>query len=206
MGNLATDKIQESIKTLRNKKSRIYLFTQDTKGNAKASIKYIYDIALTLKRNGFNPIILHEKNDYVSISESLGEGYGDIPHVSIESQQLKVNALLITSGLVKFNSLEQSTAINNGAVVIRGGVGILKNLNVGQDFKVFGKTVFEGPVTFNAGLIPETVESAYIGVSTHPWASAWIAGVGIATQGFPRNCCFVILNWRCRLWHSNSTD
>ena len=42
MGNLATDKVQESIKTLRTKQSRIYLFTQDTKGNAKASIKYIY--------------------------------------------------------------------------------------------------------------------------------------------------------------------
>ena len=106
-------------------------------------------------------------------------------NVIFNSQQLKINALLITSGLVKFNSLEQSTAINNGAVVIRGGVGILKNLNVGQDFKVFGKTVFEGPVTFNAGLIPETIESAYIGVSTLPWASAWIAGVGIATQGVP---------------------
>jgi len=87
--------------------------------------------------------------------------------------------------LVRFNNLDQSTAINNGALVIRGGVGILKNLNVGQDFKVFGKTVFEGPVTFNAGLIPETIESAYIGVSTLPWASAWIAGVGIATEGVP---------------------
>ena len=106
-------------------------------------------------------------------------------NVIFNSEQLKINALLVTSGLVKFNNLEQSTAINNGAVVVRGGVGILKNLNVGQDFRVYGKTVFEGAVTFNAGLIPETVESAYIGVSTLPWASAWIAGVGIATQGVP---------------------
>jgi hypothetical protein len=106
-------------------------------------------------------------------------------NVIFNSEQIKINALLVTSGLVKFNNIEQSTAINNGAVVIRGGVGILKNLNVGQDFRVYGNTVFEGPVTFNSGLIPETIESAYIGVSTLPWASAWIAGVGIATEGVP---------------------
>jgi len=106
-------------------------------------------------------------------------------NVIFNSQQIKINALLVTSGLVKFNNIEQSTAINNGALVVRGGVGILKNLNVGQDFRVYGNTVFEGPVVFNSGLIPETVESAYIGLSTLPWASAFIAGVGIATEGFP---------------------
>ena len=106
-------------------------------------------------------------------------------NVIFNSEQIKINALLITSGLVKFNNIEQSTAINNGAVVIRGGVGILKNLNVGQNFTVTGTTTFNGPVTFNSGLIPETVESAYIGLSTLPWASAWIGGVGIATQGVP---------------------
>lgn len=106
-------------------------------------------------------------------------------NVIFNSQQIKINALLVTSGLVKFNNLEQSTAINNGALVVRGGVGILKNLNVGENFKVFGNTVFEGRVTFNSGLIPESLESAFIGVSTLPWASAWIAGVGIATEGVP---------------------
>ena len=53
MGNLAQEKVLESIKTLREKKARIYLFAQDTKGNAKASVKYIYDVALTLKKGGF---------------------------------------------------------------------------------------------------------------------------------------------------------
>jgi hypothetical protein len=36
-------KIEQSIENLNNKKSRIYFFVQDTKGNAKASIKYIYE-------------------------------------------------------------------------------------------------------------------------------------------------------------------
>ena len=92
MENLASNKIKESIKTLRDKKSRIYLFTQDTKGNAKASIKYIYDIALTLKRNGFNPIILHEKNDYTSVESWMGKEYmEELPHKSIEGQDLEIS-------------------------------------------------------------------------------------------------------------------
>ena len=54
-------KIENSLNILKDKKSRIYFVAQDTKGNARASIKYIYDVALSLKNNGFNHIILHEK-------------------------------------------------------------------------------------------------------------------------------------------------
>ena len=52
-------KIKESIQNLRSKNSRIYFFVHDTKGNAKASIKFIYDCAITLKKDGYNSIILH---------------------------------------------------------------------------------------------------------------------------------------------------
>ena len=45
MGNLATEKVQLSIQNLREKKARIYFFVQDTKGNAKASIRLIYQMA-----------------------------------------------------------------------------------------------------------------------------------------------------------------
>jgi hypothetical protein len=92
MGNLAQEKVLESIKTLREKRARIYLFAQDTKGNAKASVKYIYDVALTLKKSGFNPIILHEKNDYAGVESWLSKEYmTEIPHQSIEGQNLEIN-------------------------------------------------------------------------------------------------------------------
>ncbi len=42
-------KIENSLNILKDKKSRIYFVAQDTKGNARASIKYIYDVALSLK-------------------------------------------------------------------------------------------------------------------------------------------------------------
>jgi hypothetical protein len=54
-------KLQKSIENLQSKSSRIYLFVQDTKGNPRASVRYIYQMGMALKNNGFNPIILHEK-------------------------------------------------------------------------------------------------------------------------------------------------
>jgi hypothetical protein len=38
-------KIEESIKNLESKKSRIYFMVQDTKGNAKAGVRHIYQMA-----------------------------------------------------------------------------------------------------------------------------------------------------------------
>ena len=68
MDNNIIEKLKTSIGNIEQKKSRIYFFVQDTKGNAKASIRYIYQIALTLKRAGFNATILHEKPDYVGVA------------------------------------------------------------------------------------------------------------------------------------------
>ena len=48
------EKIEKSIENLKNKSARIYFLVQDTKGNPKAYIKYIYDVAITLKNNGYN--------------------------------------------------------------------------------------------------------------------------------------------------------
>ncbi len=83
-------KVELSIEKLRDKTSRIYLMVQDTKGNAKASIRYTYQMAMTLKNNGFNPIILHESNDYSGVGSWMGEEYMEITHQSIEGQNLQI--------------------------------------------------------------------------------------------------------------------
>ena len=45
----------------------------------------IYEMALTLKNNGFNPIIIHEGKDYTGVSESwLGErNIWRLPHSNL---------------------------------------------------------------------------------------------------------------------------
>lgn len=85
------EKIKLSIENLRNKNARIYFLVQDTKGNAKASVRYIYQMANSLIQNGFNPIILHEKNDYAGVSSWLDESFMQIPHQSIENQNLEIS-------------------------------------------------------------------------------------------------------------------
>ena len=44
-----------------------------------ASVATIYEHAKILKEAGYNPVILHEKNDYMKPDSWLGEGYEDIP-------------------------------------------------------------------------------------------------------------------------------
>jgi hypothetical protein len=91
MDNEQIIKVEKSIQNLIEKKCKIYFLVQDTKGNAKAGIKYIYDIAYTLHVNGFNPIIMHEKNDFTKIGEWSDEKYDTLEHESIENQNLKIS-------------------------------------------------------------------------------------------------------------------
>ena len=57
-------KLQKSIENLQGKQSRIYLFVQDTKGNPRAAVRYIYQMGMALKNNGFNP--MREKIGYLT--------------------------------------------------------------------------------------------------------------------------------------------
>lgn len=84
-------KISQSILNLKDKKNKIYFFVQDTKGNAKASVRYIYQMANALIKSGYNPIILHEKSDYYGVSSWLGQQYSNIPHQSVEGQNLEIS-------------------------------------------------------------------------------------------------------------------
>jgi hypothetical protein len=91
MENQLQEKVKQSINILRDKQARIYFLVQDTKGNAKASVRLIYQMAKTLKDNGFNPIILHEKADYAGVVAWLDEEYMLIPHRAIEGQNLEIS-------------------------------------------------------------------------------------------------------------------
>lgn len=84
-------KIEGSIKNLEDKTSRIYFFVQDTKGNARASVRHIYQMAMSLKESGYNSIILTEKSDYFGVQTWLGEEYMELPHKSVEGQNLEIS-------------------------------------------------------------------------------------------------------------------
>ena len=133
-------KLELSIENMKNKKSRIYLIAQDTKGNAKASIAYIYRLALSLLNAGYNPIILHETPDYTGVSEWLGEEYMTIPHKSIEGQNLEVSPedLIVIPELYGF-VMSQVNNLPCGKIVLCQSYDyMLETLQPGQSWSDLG--------------------------------------------------------------------
>ena len=133
-------KLELSIENMKNKKSRIYLISQDTKGNAKASIAYIYRLGLSLLNSGYNPIILHETPDYTGVSEWLGEEYMTIPHKSIEGQNLEISPedLIVIPELYGF-VMSQITNLPCGKIVLCQAYDhMLETLQPGQSWSDLG--------------------------------------------------------------------
>ena len=133
-------KLELSIENMKNKKSRIYLIAQDTKGNAKASIAYIYRLALSLLNAGYNPIILHETPDYTGVSEWLGEEYMKIPHKSIEGQNLEVSPedLIVIPELYGFVMSQVNNLPCGKIVLCQAYDHILETLQPGQSWSDLG--------------------------------------------------------------------
>ena len=133
-------KIEISIENLKNKKSKVYFMVQDTKGNAKASIAYIYRMAYALFNDGFNVLILHEKNDYIGVSNWLGAEYMTIPHQSIDGQKLQVapEDFIVIPELYGF-VMGQINNLPCGKIVLSQAYDhILETLQPGQSWSQLG--------------------------------------------------------------------
>jgi hypothetical protein len=133
-------KLEKSIENMKDKKSRIYLITQDTKGNAKASVAYIYRLGLSLLNEGYNPIMLHETPDYTGVSGWLGDEYMKLPHKSIEGQNLEISPedLIVIPELYGF-IMSQITNLPCGKIVLCQAYDhILETLQPGQSWSDLG--------------------------------------------------------------------
>ena len=134
-------KLEESIQKMRDKKSRIYFIVQDTKGNAKASIRYIYEMAMSLKNNGFNAIILHETPEYFGVIDWLGEEYmTNLDHKSIEGTNLEISPedLIVIPEIYGF-IMDQITKLPCGKIVLSQSYDyIFETLQPGQTWTQLG--------------------------------------------------------------------
>jgi hypothetical protein len=96
---LKMKQIKDVIEKLKNKDFKFYFFTLDTKGNPTAGIANIYEHVKLLNEMGYQAYIMHEKADYklkgdengMGIADWLGEEYANLPHVSIEGQNLNIS-------------------------------------------------------------------------------------------------------------------
>lgn len=114
---------------------------QDTKGYAKASVRYIYEMAYSLKTAGFSPIMLHEKPDYTHVSKWLDEKYEkELIHQSIEGQNLQVapEDFIILPEIFGY-AMEQLKNLPCGKIVIAQSYRyIVDTLQPGQNWASFG--------------------------------------------------------------------
>jgi len=156
-------KLEQSIENLKSKKSKIYLLVQDTKGNAKASIAYIYRLGLSLQKNGFNPIMLHEKPEYTGVSGWLTDDVSSLPHQSIEGQQLEISPedFIVLPELYGF-VMSQISKLPCGKIVLcQAYYHMLETLQPGETWSQFG---FIKCVT-TSEIQKEFIENVFRGIS-----------------------------------------
>ena len=140
MDTSLNEKVKQSIQNLKDKNSRIYFLIQDTKGNAKASVRLIYQMAKSLLDAGFNPIILHEKKEYAGVIAWLDEEYMSIPHRAIEGQNLEIapEDFIVVPEVFGY-VMEQIKNLPCGKIVFTQNYNhIVETLQPGQNWAQYG--------------------------------------------------------------------
>jgi len=84
------EKLEIALGNLNNNQNVIYFLVYDTRNNPRASVKHIYDMALTLKENGYNSKILVEDKTYSGVSTWLGEKYNSLEVVTIKDDRVEI--------------------------------------------------------------------------------------------------------------------
>lgn len=164
--------INESIEKITKKDFGLYFFTLDTKGNPTAGVANIYEHVKILRDLGFNASILHDKNDYklredengMGIAEWLGEEYANLPHISIESQQLQVGPADFVIIPEAFASVMKQTAKFpcKRIVLLQSYEYIFEMLEIGENWGAFG---INEVITTNQNL-KKYVESIFRNLTT----------------------------------------
>lgn len=76
----------------------------------------------------------------------------DLPTESFIMTSRIDSSLTTIEGIAYFTNTEDSTSTTTGALIVSGGVGIAKNLNVGENLEVTGISTFSSDVDINAAV------------------------------------------------------
>ena len=134
------EKLESSLGRLATKENVIYFLTYDTRNNARASVKHIYDMALTLKQNDYNVKILVEDKNYIGVSNWLGNTYDELSVVTIKEDkvEIKIDDVLVVPEYYS-NALEQLSSVKCVKVMlIQQKDYIFENLPIGSRWSDYG--------------------------------------------------------------------
>ena len=82
--------VEDSIKIVDNKEFNVFFYVLDTKNNPSGSLEYIYSIALSLSKKGYNVTMLHKEEEFVGVGEWLGEEFAALTHRNIEKENVEI--------------------------------------------------------------------------------------------------------------------
>jgi len=134
------ENLENAFGRLENNTHKIYFLTYDTKTNARAAIKYIYDTVETLRSEGLDAKILVEDKNYVGISSWLGERYKDIPVVTIKEDQIQmgIDDIIVVPEYYS-NVLEQLSNVKcTKVMLVQQTEYIFETLPVGSRWSDYG--------------------------------------------------------------------
>jgi len=131
---------ESALSRLEKNESAIYFLAYDTKGNARAAIKNIYDMALALKEYGYNSKILVEEKAYSGVKSWLGDEYDSIPIVTIKEDKVEVRVDdIIVVPEVYSNILPQLSNIKCGKILlVQQKEYMFETLPIGSRWSTFG--------------------------------------------------------------------
>ena len=133
------EKLESALERIISKENVIYFLTYDTKNNARAAIKHIYDMALTLKENGYDAKILVEDKSYAK-PVWLDESYDVLDVVTIKEDkiELKIDDILIVPEYYS-NVLQQLSNIRcNKVMLVQQKEYIFETLPIGSRWSDYG--------------------------------------------------------------------
>lgn len=142
------EKLEQSLLKLKNNENKIFFLVYDTKNNARASVKHIYDMALQLKNDSYNVVLLVEDKSYTGVSEWLGEDYKDLELAYIKDGNVEINVedILVVPEYYS-NTLEQLKHVKvNKVMLVQQKDYIFETLPIGSKWSDFG---FEIAITTN---------------------------------------------------------
>lgn len=134
------EKLEEALLRINSKENIIYFLCYDTRGTARASVKHIYDMVLTLNENGYIAKILVEDKSYKGVKSWLGEKYDTIEIVSIKDDkiEMKIDDILVVPEQYA-NVLEQVANIRcTKVMLIQQKEYLFDTLPIGSKFSDYG--------------------------------------------------------------------
>lgn len=132
--------LNECLGRINNKENGIYFLCYDTGQNARAAVKHIYDMAYTLKQEGYNTFILVENKKYNGVDFWLGDKYSSVPVLSMKDDHphLKFDDILIIPEYYT-HALEQLKDVPaNKIMLIQQREYVFETLTLGSRFSDFG--------------------------------------------------------------------